>query len=87
MFLALNITGTIGRLILIRWVGDIFSSPSTDAVLAGIRYENTYRGGEITNHMYGIAVDLDHNGLLVPVVRAADTKRLREFVARPSPAG
>ena len=27
VFLALNITGTIGRLILIRWVGDIFSSP------------------------------------------------------------
>lgn len=33
--------------------------PYTPAVLAGIRYENTYRGGEITNHMYGIAVDLD----------------------------
>jgi membrane protein DedA with SNARE-associated domain len=27
VFLALNITGTIGRLILIRWLGDIFSDP------------------------------------------------------------
>lgn len=27
VFLALNVTGTIGRLILIRWLGDIFSDP------------------------------------------------------------
>ncbi len=35
---------------------------------------------ELVVHNYvdvGIAVDLDYNGLLVPVVRAADTKRLR----------
>jgi pyruvate dehydrogenase E2 component (dihydrolipoamide acetyltransferase) len=36
--------------------------------------------GELVVHRYvdlGIAVDLDYNGLLVPVVRDADTKRLR----------
>ncbi|MEI8256897.1 MAG: M15 family metallopeptidase [Deltaproteobacteria bacterium] len=27
--------------------------------LAGIRFHNTYRSGEITNHAYGIAVDID----------------------------
>ncbi len=27
--------------------------------LAGIRYKNTYRGGEVTNHAYGIAIDVD----------------------------
>jgi hypothetical protein len=27
--------------------------------LAGIRYRNTYRGGEVTNHIYGIAIDID----------------------------
>jgi hypothetical protein len=27
--------------------------------LAGIRFRNTYRGGEITNHIYGIAIDID----------------------------
>lgn len=27
--------------------------------LAGIRFRNTYRGGEITNHAYGIAIDID----------------------------
>ncbi|MGH7440471.1 MAG: M15 family metallopeptidase, partial [Polyangiaceae bacterium] len=27
--------------------------------LAGIRYRNTYRGGEVTNHAYGIAIDVD----------------------------
>ena len=26
---------------------------------AGIRYKNTYRGGEVTNHIYGIAIDID----------------------------
>ncbi len=36
VFFALNITGTIGRLIIIRWVGDIFSSP-IDALLGFIR--------------------------------------------------
>ena len=36
VFLALNITGTIGRLILIRWAGDIFSSP-LDALLDFIK--------------------------------------------------
>ncbi len=36
VFLGLNITGTIGRLILIRWVGDIFSSP-LDALLDFIK--------------------------------------------------
>jgi hypothetical protein len=39
------------------------SSPNDKAyvpgVLAGIRYVNTYRGGEVTNHLYGIAVDVD----------------------------
>jgi hypothetical protein len=33
--------------------------PYTPHALAGIRYRNTYRGGEITNHAYGIAIDID----------------------------
>lgn len=32
VFFALNITGTIGRLILVRWVGDIFASPIDNLV-------------------------------------------------------
>lgn len=27
--------------------------------LAGIRDHNTYQGGEVTNHLYGIAIDID----------------------------
>jgi hypothetical protein len=33
--------------------------PYTPGALAGIRYRNTYRGGEVTNHAYGIAIDID----------------------------
>jgi hypothetical protein len=33
--------------------------PYTPKALAGIRYKNTFRGGEVTNHMYGIAIDID----------------------------
>jgi hypothetical protein len=33
--------------------------PYTPRALAGIRYNNTYRGGEVTNHAYGIAIDID----------------------------
>jgi hypothetical protein len=33
--------------------------PYTAHALAGIRFKNTYRGGEITNHIYGIAIDID----------------------------
>ncbi|MDP9001371.1 MAG: M15 family metallopeptidase [Myxococcota bacterium] len=33
--------------------------PYTPHALAGIRYKNTYRGGEVTNHIYGIAIDID----------------------------
>jgi len=33
--------------------------PYTAHALAGIRYRNTYRGGEVTNHIFGIAVDVD----------------------------
>lgn len=33
--------------------------PYTPHALAGIRYRNTYRGGEVTNHAYGIAIDVD----------------------------
>jgi len=33
--------------------------PYTAHALAGIRYKNTYRGGEVTNHAYGIAIDVD----------------------------
>jgi hypothetical protein len=33
--------------------------PYTPHVLAGIRYRNTYRGGEVTNHAFGIAIDVD----------------------------
>lgn len=36
VFLALNITGTVARLYLIRWVGDIFASP-IDTVVGFIR--------------------------------------------------
>jgi hypothetical protein len=35
--------------------------PYTPKALAGIRYKNTFRGGEVTNHMYGIAIDVDPN--------------------------
>jgi hypothetical protein len=37
------------------------STPYTPRALAGIRYKNTFQGGEITNHMYGIAIDVDPN--------------------------
>jgi hypothetical protein len=33
--------------------------PYTPRALAGIRYKNTYAGGEITNHIFGIAIDVD----------------------------
>jgi hypothetical protein len=33
--------------------------PYTPHALAGIRFKNTYRGGEVTNHAYGIAIDVD----------------------------
>jgi D-alanyl-D-alanine carboxypeptidase len=33
--------------------------PYSPHALAGIRYRNTYRGGEVTNHAYGIAIDVD----------------------------
>jgi hypothetical protein len=33
--------------------------PYRPSVLAGIRFRNTYRGGEVTNHAYGIAIDVD----------------------------
>ncbi|MGA3124829.1 MAG: M15 family metallopeptidase [Polyangiaceae bacterium] len=33
--------------------------PYTPHALAGIRSRNTYRGGEVTNHAYGIAIDVD----------------------------
>jgi hypothetical protein len=33
--------------------------PYTAQALAGVRFRNTYRGGEITNHIYGIAIDVD----------------------------
>ena len=33
--------------------------PYTPHALAGIRFKNTYRGGEVTNHIYGIAIDID----------------------------
>ena len=34
-------------------------APYRPHALAGIRYRNTYRGGEVTNHAYGIAIDVD----------------------------
>jgi hypothetical protein len=33
--------------------------PYTPHALAGVRFRNTYRGGEVTNHIYGIAIDID----------------------------
>jgi hypothetical protein len=36
--------------------------PYKPRALAGIRYKNTYRGFEVTNHIYGIAIDLDPGG-------------------------
>jgi hypothetical protein len=33
--------------------------PYTPQALAGIRFRNTYRGGEVTNHAYGIAIAVD----------------------------
>ena len=37
--------------------------PYKPRVLSGLRHRNTFRGGEISNHVYGIAIDLDptHN--------------------------
>lgn len=35
------------------------STPYTPHALAGIRDVNTYRAGEVTNHLWGIAVDID----------------------------
>ncbi len=46
--------------------------------------------GELIVHKYvdlGIAVDLDYQGLLVPVVRDADTKRLRALAREISDLG
>jgi hypothetical protein len=34
-------------------------SPYEPHALAGLRYRNTYRHGEVTNHVYGIAIDVD----------------------------
>lgn len=33
--------------------------PYKPAVLSGLRGKNTYRAGEVTNHLYGIAIDID----------------------------
>ncbi len=33
--------------------------PYTPQALAGVRFRNTYRGGEVTNHLFGIAIDID----------------------------
>jgi len=33
--------------------------PYTARGLAGVRFKNTYRGGEVTNHIYGTAIDID----------------------------
>jgi LysM repeat protein len=37
--------------------------PYKPRVLSGLRHRNTFRGGEVSNHVYGIAIDLDpsHN--------------------------
>jgi hypothetical protein len=35
------------------------ASPYTPRTLHGIRFRNTYHTGEITNHAYGIAIDID----------------------------
>jgi hypothetical protein len=35
------------------------ATPYTPVVLAGLRGHNTFRAGEVTNHMFGIAVDVD----------------------------
>jgi hypothetical protein len=35
------------------------STPYTPTALSGIRDKNTYRAGEVTNHLYGIALDID----------------------------
>ena len=51
-----------------------------DAIADFPRMNATVGEGELTVHQYvdlGIAVDLNYEGLLVPVIREADTKRLR----------
>ncbi len=51
-----------------------------DAIAEFPRMNATVGEGELTVHHYvdlGIAVDLNYEGLLVPVIREADTKRLR----------
>ena len=33
--------------------------PYKPGAVGGIRFRNTYRGGEVSNHVYGIAIDID----------------------------
>lgn len=35
------------------------ATPYTPRILDGIRFRNTYHNGEVTNHAYGIAIDID----------------------------
>jgi len=54
--------------------------PYAPSALAGIRFRNTYRGGEVTNHAYGIAIDIDPSintccGCVPPWNDAAACKR------------
>ena len=43
--------------------GECAKYPYKPRHLSGLRYKNTFRGGEVSNHVYGIAIDLDpkHN--------------------------
>ena len=39
--------------------GECSKYPYTPRSMSGLRYKNTFRGGEVSNHVYGIAIDLD----------------------------
>jgi hypothetical protein len=54
--------------------------PYTARALSGIRFKNTYHGGEVTNHIFGIAIDIDPGlnpccGCLPPWSDAPSCKR------------
>lgn len=38
---------------------DCASTPYQPQILSGIRYKNTYFDGEVSTHLYGIAIDID----------------------------
>jgi hypothetical protein len=42
-----------------RLKSDCASTPYSPRILSGLRHKNTYFDGEVSNHVYGIAIDID----------------------------